>query len=120
MFESNITSAYNTISSKGVSVSIKKKTLSAYDVDTGVVGITQAVETGYAVVVKYDFGNLAQNDKFTAHEELLTIILAAQGITRPYVGDIITLGVADYIITQFKTIAPNYDEPIIYIVELKK
>lgn len=120
MFESNITSAYNTISSKGVSVSITKKTPGAYNVEAGSVGITEVVEVGYAVVIKYDFGNLGQNDKFTAHEQLLTIILSAKGITRPYVGDIVTVSGSGYVITQLKTIAPNYDEPIIYIVELKK
>ena len=52
LYESNITSAYNLISKKGLAVTINRKTNSSYDVATGTMTVSTVSETGYAVVIK--------------------------------------------------------------------
>lgn len=121
MYESNIASAYNLISSKGLTVSIAKKTPGAYSVNDGSISNTVASEVGYAVVIKNAFGDQQKSTSdFTEHEQIVTILLSARGITAPYLGDEVTIGAVVYTIINTKTIAPNYSEPIIYVVEMKR
>ena len=122
MYESNITSAYNLISKKGLAVTINRKTNSSYDVATGTMTVSTASETGYAVVIK----NSRPRDDRTINEASLTddnyitILLSAKGITRPQLGDSVVVSTVSYVIARLKELAPNYDEPILYTLELRR
>lgn len=122
LYESNITSAYNLISKKGLAVTINRKTNSSYDVATGTMTVSTASETGYAVVIK----NSRPRDDRTINEASLTddnyitILLSAKGITRPQLGDSVVVSTASYVIAKMKELAPNYDEPILYTLELRR
>lgn len=122
LYESNITSAYNLISKKGLSVTINRKTNSSYDVATGTMTVSTASETGYAVVIK----NSRPRDDRTINEASLTddnyitILLSAKGITRPQLGDSVVVSTVSYVIARIKELAPNYDEPILYTLELRR
>lgn len=122
LYESNITSAYNLISKKGLAVTINRKTNSSYDVATGTMTVSTASETGYAVVIK----NSRPRDDRTINEASLTddnymtILLSAKGITRPQLGDSVVVSTVSYVIARLKELAPNYDEPILYTLELRR
>ena len=122
MYESNITSAYNLISKKGLAVTINRKTNSSYDVATGTMTVSTVSETGYAVVIK----NSRPRDDRTINEASLTddnyitILLSANGITRPQLGDSVVVSTVSYVIARIKELAPNYDEPILYTIELRR
>lgn len=122
LYESNITSAYNLISKKGLAVTINRKTNSSYDVATGTMTVSTVSETGYAVVIK----NSRPRDDRTINEASLTddnyitILLSAKGITRPQLGDSVVVSTVSYVIARIKELAPNYDEPILYTIELRR
>lgn len=122
LYESNITSAYNLISKKGLAVTINRKTNSSYDVATGTMTVSTVSETGYAVVIK----NSRPRDDRTINEASLTddnyitILLSAKGITRPQLGDSVVVSTVSYVIARLKELAPNYDEPILYTLELRR
>lgn len=122
MYESNITSAYNLISSKGLAVIINYKTPGAYDVNTGSVSNTTLSQTGYAVLINNAFGDdkKSSSSEVSEHDVLITILLSSKGINTPYLNDEIVISGVSHTITRIKTISPNYDEAIIYIVELKR
>lgn len=122
LYESNITSAYNLISKKGLAVTINRKTNSSYDVATGTMTVSTVSETGYAVVIK----NSRPRDDRTINEASLTddnyitILLSAKGITMPQLGDSVVVSTVSYVIARIKELAPNYDEPILYTIELRR
>lgn len=122
MYESNITSAYNLISSKGLAVTINYKTPGAYDVNTGSISNTTLSQTGYAVLVNNAFGDdkKSSSSEVSEHDVSITILLSSKGINTPYLNDEIVISGVSHTITRIKTISPNYDEAIIYIVELKR
>ncbi len=113
MYESNIQTAYNLISSKGLAVTINYKTATSYDVDSGAMTVSSTSMIGYAVVVKNSLDKLE-------HENFIAILLSANGINKPSIGDIVTLSSLNYVIGKIESIAPNFDEPIIYKIELRK
>ena len=122
LHESNINSAYNLISSKGLAVTINYKTPGAYDVNTGLINNTTLSLTGYAVLINNALGDEKRlsNSEVVDHDILITILLSSKGINTPYLNDEIVISGVSHTITRIKTISPNYDEAIIYIVELKR
>ena len=114
MYESNIQTAYNLISKKGLAVGISRKTSTGYSVATGTMTVSTVSETGYAVVVKNIENKTLEDDNY------ITILLSAKGITRPQLGDSVTLNTTAYVISKLNALAPNYDEPIIYTIELRR
>lgn len=122
LYESNITSAYNLISSKGLAVTINYKTPGVYDVNTGSISNTTLSQTGYAVLVNNAFGDdrKSSSSEVSEHDVLITILLSSKGINTPYLNDEIVISGVSHTITRIKTISPNYDEAIIHIVELKR
>ena len=95
---------------------------SAYDVNTGSISNTTLSQTGYAVLVNNAFGDdrKSSSSEVSEHDVLITILLSSKGINTPYLNDEIVISGVSHTITRIKTISPNYDEAIIYIVELKR
>ena len=113
MYASNIQSAYDLISKKGVSVTVSYKSATSYDTNTGSMTISSTSMVGYAVVVKNSLEEL-DTDK------ALVILLSANGINKPSIGDAVVISTNSFIIRKMDAIAPNFDEPILYKIELRR
>lgn len=113
MYASNIQSAYNLIAKKGLSVTINYKTATSYDVSTGLMTVSSTSMIGYAVVVKNSLEQLDTDKEFV-------ILLSARGINKPSIGDAVVMSGDSFVIRKIDAIAPNYDEPILYKVELRR
>ena len=105
-YSRQIASSLAAIKARGQAVTITRKTSGAYDPDTGSVAVTETTETGYGLPVAFKQHEI---DDSLVKQGDVKLLLAASGISRPAVNDVVTLSTRKFTIKSVSELWPGGD-----------